>query len=295
MKEDQVSSTAFTVMQGILYVAQSTPFSYLVHDDVVNVGRQLLSDSEDGQKRLKQLTSPLLSLNVKIKEFLMLPGITLHYILRKNYIEDTAREAIKNGAKQVVNLGAGFDTLAWRFCQQFDDVNFIEIDHPATSKYKKNALQKDAEELENMHFLSVDFSEQNLQQALSQYDKFDPTLPTLYICEGVLMYLSQEDIKTLFNSIEQLTGSGSQLVFTAIEPQHSPKNNIRNLLYFYLKTVNEPICWVQDSNELSDFVEGHNCTLEAYADTDELRKRYIQKAKTPTLHWGEYLALVKFN
>ena len=295
MKQDQVSSTAFTVMQGILYIAQSTPFSYLVKDEVVEVGNQLLMDSEEGRKRLNQLKSPILPLTVKIKEYLMLPGITLHYILRKSYIEDKAVEAIKNGTVQVVNLGAGFDTLAWRFCQQHKEVNFIEIDHPATSKYKKKALQKDASNIDNMHFLSVDFSQQNLYQALSEYEHFDDSLPTLYICEGVLMYLSKEDIDLLFDSIAKLTGTNSQLVFTAIEPQHSPKNNIRNLLYFYLKTVNEPICWTQDSTQLEQFVQTQNCTLEAYADTAELRRRYIKEDKTPTLHWGEYMVSVRFN
>lgn len=295
MKQDQVSSTAFTVMQGILYIAQSSPFSYLVKNEVAEVGKQLLIDSEDGRKRLQQLESPMLPLTVKIKEFLMLPGITLHYILRKNYIEDKAIEAIANGAQQIVNLGAGFDTLAWRFCQQYSDVNFIEIDHPATSEYKKTALQKDANALSNMHFLSVDFSQQNLYQALSECEHFDQNKPTFYICEGVLMYLSKQDIDTLFESIHQLTGSHSQLVFTAIEPQHSAKNNIRDLLYFYLKMVNEPICWTQDSNEIAEFAASQNCSVEAYADTAELRQRYIAEQETPTMHWGEYLVSVTFN
>lgn len=295
MKQDQVSSTAFTVMQGILYIAKSSPFSYLVKDEVAEVGKQLLMDSEDGRKRLQQLESPILPLTVKIKEFLMLPGITLHYILRKNYIEDKAIEAIANGTRQIVNLGAGFDTLAWRFCQQYSDVNFIEIDHPATSEYKKTALQKDASGLTNMHFLSVDFSQQNLYQALSECEHFDQNKPTLYICEGVLMYLSKQDIDTLFESIHQLTGSHSQLVFTAIEPQHSAKNNIRDLLYFYLKMVNEPICWTQDSNEITKFAASQNCSVEAYADTAELRQRYITEQETPRMHWGEYLVSVKFN
>lgn len=295
MKQSQVSSTAFTVMQGILYIAQSSPFSYLVKDEVVDVGRQLLMDSEDGQKKLEQLKSPLLPLTVKIREYLILPGITLHYVLRKSYIEDKALEAIAQGATQVVNLGAGFDTLAWRFCHKYQDVNFIEIDHPATSKYKKKALQKDAADLANMHFLSVDFSQQNLYQALTEFAHFDPSRPTLYICEGVLMYLSAQDIDTLFDSISKLTGSHSQLVFTAVEPKHSSKNNTRNLLYLYLKAVNEPICSVLDSTELDEFVARQNCTLDAYADTAELKRRYIGDKKTPTLHWGEYLVSVKFN
>lgn len=295
MKQKQVSSTAFTVMQGILYIAQSSPFSYLVKDEVVDIGRQLLMDSADGQKKLVQLRSPLLPLTVKIREFLMLPGITLHYVLRKNYIEDKTLEAIAQGTKQVVNLGAGFDTLAWRLCQQYQDVNFIEIDHPATSQYKKKALQKDAEYLDNMHFLSVDFSQQNLYQALSEFPHFDPEKPTLYICEGVMMYLSTKDIHLVFDSIAKLTGNQSQLVFTAVEPKYSNKNNTRNLLYWYLKAVNEPIRFVLDSTGLDVFVKKQNCTLDAYADTDELKLRYLGNQKTPTLHRGEYLVSVKFN
>ena len=33
------------------------------------------------------------------------------------------------GAKQVVILGAGFDTLALRLSEQFPSVKFIEVDH----------------------------------------------------------------------------------------------------------------------------------------------------------------------
>ena len=52
-------------------------------------------------------------------------------------------KSIDEGAKQVVILGAGFDTLAWRLSEKFESIRFIEVDHPATSKEKKRPWMRE--------------------------------------------------------------------------------------------------------------------------------------------------------
>ncbi|NQZ12879.1 MAG: class I SAM-dependent methyltransferase [Algicola sp.] len=293
MKDDQASSTAYTVLQGILYIAKASPYKYLVEDEVVEVGQQILEGTEEGRNRLKQLNGPWLGLSVKFREWLILPGITLHYILRKRHVEDITAKAIEAGVSQVVMLGAGFDTLSWRFHKKYSDVNFIEIDHPATQKAKTVALDKNKGA--NMHFLSVDFAHQTLETELSNFAGFEAERKTLFICEGVMMYLSDEAVNILFKSIRDLSGVGTQFLYSALEPQKSAKNSIPGLLYHHLKFIGEPIDWDMDSGKMADYIKQHDCELKSLAGRDELLKSFVKDTSDIRLHSGEYFTLCEFK
>src|SRR4051794_17738665 len=51
---------------------------------------------------------------------------------RTCFFDDAVRDAIRDGARQVVIVGAGFDTRAYRLQQP--GVQFFEVDHPATQR-----------------------------------------------------------------------------------------------------------------------------------------------------------------
>jgi len=53
---------------------------------------------------------------------MMIPGLMIHYVLRKNAIEKFTRNAIQEGAEQIVNLGAGFDSLLYRLAHELPGV-----------------------------------------------------------------------------------------------------------------------------------------------------------------------------
>lgn len=295
MKDDQASSTAFTVLQGILYVAKTSQHKHLVDDDVVQVGRQILEHSEEGRKRLKQLNSGFFLKTTKWRERILLPGISLHYVLRKRHVESITRAAIANGKTQVIMLGAGFDTLPWRLHQLHPEVNFIEIDHPATQKEKAKSLEEHNTKGDNLHFLSVDFSHQDLKTRLTEFAGFDSTRPTLFICEGVMMYLDLTAVDVLFDSIRSLTGSGSEFVFSTLEPRGSAKNSVPGILYFHLKFIGEPIVWDIDSAAMPQFIEQRNCEVCSIAGRDELIAEHIGSSADVDIHQGEYFVHCRFN
>tara|TARA_B100001971_G_C18267246_1_gene594457 strand:+ start:1380 stop:2264 length:885 start_codon:yes stop_codon:yes gene_type:complete len=294
VKNDQASSTAYTVLQGILHVAQASPYSYLVEDEVVELGQQILQGTEEGRKRLKQLATPMFTWSVKFRERLVLPGITLHYILRKRHVEAISQQAIEeDGVTQVVMLGAGFDTLSWRFHKRYPHVNFIEIDHPATQKAKVAGLNPGG--ASNMHFLSVDFAHQTLQHELSHFAGFEPERKTLFICEGVMMYLPEQAVHVLFQSIRALTGAGSLFLFSTLEPRNSPRNTIPSLLYYHLKLIGEPIAWSIGSERMADFIQQHDCELKSLAGRDALLERFVKDDRKLHLHSGEYFTLCEYK
>ncbi|GGF54269.1 SAM-dependent methyltransferase [Terasakiella brassicae] len=293
MKENKASITAYTVLQGIMYIARRTPHHYLISPEAIELGEKILSHSPEGQKRLAQINKPGFTLGVKLREYLLLPGITLHYALRKLSIETHTRKALEDGVKQVVCLGAGFDSLALRLAKENPDVSFIEIDHPDTQQFKAQAL-KEAEQ-SNLHYLSIDFTHQNLEDRLAAFNAFQTDIPTLYICEGVTMYLSDDEITHMFNAIRTLSGSGTRFLFTALEPQDSADNNTRKLLQIYLNIIGEPIKWDMEKGNIKPFLEKQKCDLLALDGTDQFKSQFLKPDDHPALHYGEYLVSALFH
>lgn len=291
MKEDKVSSTALTVLQGIIYTSNRKETSHLVSSEMREACTKILNSSKEGQKRLKKLDSRVFNFSIPIIEKLMIPGITLHYVLRKKYIEEYAREAIKRGFNQIINLGAGFDTLAYRLSKEFGDINFIEIDHPATQEHKKEALIDTKRD--NLHLLSVDFSKQNLKDELKNFKGFDKDKNTLFICEGVLMYLNEESVKELFVSLKELTNSNMEFIFTFIEPMSENPNSYGLLLKLYLKVKSEHLYWSIKRDKLAEFLKSIDYEQKELIEIDYFRNNYLNNIDSITLHEGEFIAVAK--
>ncbi|XPV69839.1 MAG: class I SAM-dependent methyltransferase [Halarcobacter sp.] len=293
MKEDKASSTAYTVLHGILHTIKNPKLNHLVDKETSEACIKILSATSQGQKCLDELENPIKSKILPFLEWLLMPGITLNYILRKKFIEEKVLEAIENGITQVVNIGAGFDTLAWRLSKRFPSVNFIEIDHPATSKDKTKALNASDSILSNLHFIAADLSKVSLDDTLTECKGFDSKLKTLYISEGVLMYLDEIHVSGLFDSLRKLTGKDSIFIFSCMEPHESSKNNIRILLHLYLKLKNESYLWYKRDTQLPSFIKKHNYTLLEMADSEVYRKKYLPEDYNGTLHQGEYIVVTK--
>ncbi|MCC2604813.1 class I SAM-dependent methyltransferase [Planctobacterium marinum] len=288
MKDNEASSTAYTVLQGLLFVAQKPELSHLVSPRNRELGTHILQSSAQGRKRLNQINSAAGKILLPLMERLLLPSISLHYVLRKAYIEKKVREAIDAGATQIINLGAGFDTLLYRLAEENTQLNCIEIDHPATHQVKKQALTSEQLKLDNLHFLPVDFTHQTLQQELGQCSAFAPEKPTVCIVEGVLMYLTPEQIYSLLQSLlDLLDSSPRHLVFTAVEPASNHPESYGPLLKLYLKLKGEPLNWLCEENDLKAFIERSDFKLQETANSDVFRQ-YFMPDYPHRLHKGEY-------
>lgn len=293
MKQNEASITAYTVLQGLMYLAKKTPHSYLVDPETARLGECILKCSDEGRKRLNDLESFGFKWKVKLREALLLPGITIHYALRKRCIEEYVLAEIADGIEQVVCLGAGFDSLLVRLAKEHPSISFIEVDHPNTQQFKQQALQEAHQN--NLNYLSIDFTEQDLHDRLIGSKIFQPTQKTLYICEGVLMYLSQDDIQHMFKTLSYLSGKQSRIVFTAIEPHQSDQSNVPKLLHYYLKLIGEPLKWTCRANKVDAFLENNKARLISLNQTDHLKQRFLKADDRSTLHYGEYVALAEFD
>jgi methyltransferase (TIGR00027 family) len=128
-------------------------------------------------------------------------------------IDDALREA---RTPQVVILGAGLDGRAWRMPELGDAVVF-EVDHPDTQRDKRArtaALKPTAREI---RWVPVDFERDSLDRALSEAGH-DPSLPTTWVWEGVVMYLTPADVEASLGVIAGRSASRSRLIILYFQP-----------------------------------------------------------------------------
>ncbi|HEV2130726.1 MAG TPA: SAM-dependent methyltransferase, partial [Longimicrobiaceae bacterium] len=212
-------------------------------------------------------------------ERLALPGITLHYVLRKRYLEDVARQSMQEGVGQVVVLGAGFDALALTLHLQFPEVLCFEIDHPATQRVKRAALAKRRGiPGANLRLISADLSRQTLESCLAGCPEFDPERRTLFIAEGLLMYLAPDEVARLFGSARSCGGPESRFAFTFLERQPDGRPDFRAAsrgVGVWLRLQREPFRWGIGWEELPNYLAASGFTLRELAGSETLRRRYL--------------------
>jgi methyltransferase (TIGR00027 family) len=115
--------------------------------------------------------------------------------VRTRFIDDALERAISGGATQVVILGAGFDSHAYRCQELLAQVSVFEVDRPATQALKKQRVHEIlGGSPANLTYVSIDFQHENLPDVLTRHG-YDPAQRTFFILEGVTMYLPEEAVR----------------------------------------------------------------------------------------------------
>jgi methyltransferase (TIGR00027 family) len=130
--------------------------------------------------------------------------------LRTLAIDAAVRDAIARGAKQLVILGAGYDGRAWRM-PELAGVKVFEVDHPATQGEKRAHLSELPPAKGIVTFASIDFLQESLGTVLDRAGQ-DRSLPTCWIWEGVVMYLSRDVMRATLAGIAGRSARGSTLI-----------------------------------------------------------------------------------
>ena len=287
MKASRASTTAFHVQQGILHIGSQPRYAGLVPNDMVNAGRRMLAGSAQGTKYLWQIDTPWFRVLLQLMERSLLPGISLHYVMRKRFIEDCVRQSIDEGVRQIVNLGAGLDTLLWRLHSSYKHLRFFELDRPETLKLKRQSIAP----ADNLQLLEIDFTQQSIATSLQEHANFSQEVPTLFICEGVLMYLEESTVTDFFQELKQLMSAHSHIVFTSMEPLGSPEYPDNLLLRTYLKLQKEPFKWSISRASLPKFLQSLGYSFAETTYGDLLADRYLSFSRPKTCNNIESVTL----
>ena len=130
--------------------------------------------------------------------------------LRTAAIDRAVRDAVAAGATQLVILGAGYDGRAWRM-PELAGVRVFEVDHPATQRDKRTHLVELSSATGIVSFVPIDFERESLDFVLERAGH-DRSLPTCWIWEGVVMYLTRDAMRATLRGIAGRSAPGSTLI-----------------------------------------------------------------------------------
>jgi methyltransferase (TIGR00027 family) len=120
-------------------------------------------------------------------------GLRNFVATRSRFAEEAARRAIGEGVRQIVVLGAGLDTFAYRL-EPSEGLRVFEVDHPATQAEKRRRLAAAGIAAPaHLTFAPCDFERDALGEALRAVG-FDPDARAFFIWLGVVPYLTETAI-----------------------------------------------------------------------------------------------------
>lgn len=132
--------------------------------------------------------------------------------------------ALDSAITQVAVIGAGYDSRAWRLSRP--RVRFFEVDHPATQQDKVRRAPRPGPV-----WVEADLTTHGAAEALAR-DGLDPLQPTLFVVEGVTMYLDEQVVRHLLAGLGELSAPGSRLAVDFIPPpqEGTARNHRQNRL-----------------------------------------------------------------
>jgi len=279
MKPDRPSNTALVVAAGLqlAYAHAALPA------DTQRCGDRLLRRAYPRLAGL--LRQGWFRQLCRLAERVTLPGICLHFALRKRLLRRHAWDAIAAGCKQVVVLGAGLDTLCLELKAAGTSLACIEIDHPATQAVKRAATG-----VKGVDFIAADLARQDVGALLAAHPDFYAGASTLFVAEGLLMYLPLSAVRALFARIAAVA-PGCRVAFTWLEPLADGRPNFRRrsrLVDAWLRWHGEPFLSGVARPALAAFLAEAGFVLDHVNASGELLDNLDVRERPLE---GEYVAL----
>lgn len=117
---------------------------------------------------------------------------------RTRWFDGVTLRSIEAGIRQVVIVAAGYDCRSLRF--RTPGVRFIELDHPSTQADKRRLLAELGGRTDDVAYAAADFTVDDIDAAL-QSAGHDASLTTLFLVEGLLIYLDIDVIERLLRAL----------------------------------------------------------------------------------------------
>lgn len=141
------------------------------------------------------------------------PGMYEYIIARTAYFDVIVEQALRENISQIVFLGAGFDTRAYRFNDLIDKTKIFELDIHSTQEHKIKLLHQNNVTIpKQLTFVPINFNTETLDDVLFKFGyKKDQT--NLFVWEGVIYYLSPEAVDNTLSFIKKSSSTGSTVCF----------------------------------------------------------------------------------
>ncbi|HEX3013380.1 MAG TPA: SAM-dependent methyltransferase, partial [Methanobacterium sp.] len=205
-------------------------------------------------------------------------GMYEYVIARTKFIDSVFQKAISNEFDQILIFGAGFDSRGIRFGDLNKKTIIFELDAPVTQKAKINQLKKRGIRINpNITFISIDFNKESLEDKLIE-SGFTKNKRSLFILEGLTMYLNPEAIENTFSVINQFAGNDSELIFDYVYSSVLREENLyygESEVLKHVNDANEPWSFGIEKGEIESFLKDRNLKLIQNLNSEDLENKFF--------------------
>ena len=200
--------------------------------------------------------------------------------VRTRHIDAVFEESLAAGANQVVILGAGLDSRAYRFGTRLAGAPVFEVDFPPTQEYKKKRVKEVLGSLPaHVRYVPIDFTKDDLKTVLEAAG-YDRAKKTIFVWEGVTFYIPEAAVDATLRFVAGNSGSGSRIVFdyflaSTLKTPHAPLKDVMDRL----EAVKEPIIFGLPDEDRQGFITRRGLTIVSDIHMSELRGRYLPAAE----------------
>lgn len=268
VRKNKPSRTAYKVAMNIVTLAAKPGMDDILPPGIVEATEKLLVASGVSHARVVRWARSQRMVSVYESFDRILPGQFEAFADRKAFCEHQVRDGIDAGATQILVLGAGFDTMGWRLAPEFSGVNFFEIDHPSTARFKARGIEVMGQR-DNLYLIAEDLGERKLGDVLNENTSWNQNARTVIVAEGLVMYLPSEAVRDLFYQCAVITGIGSRIAFSFIPTGTDGRPDVgrwTGLMLWLQKLIGEPWVWSIRPEELGPFLEESGWTIDLVQD-----------------------------
>ena len=211
------------------------------------------------------------------------PGLRNYVVARARHFDEVITLAAKTGLVQLVILGAGYDTRPYRIKELEGRVRVFELDHPDTQQVKKEKIREIFGGIpEDVVYVPVDFETQDIGSRLLDAG-YSPVKKTLFVMEGVIMYLSPRAIDAILSFVVNNSGQNSAVLFDYPEETgddaDSSSREMREDLGKHTARHGEPILFSMPKEGPAAFLRARGFSRIRIVPGDDYRRLYFIRKK----------------
>ena len=209
------------------------------------------------------------------------PGGSNAVAARATFIAEYIKTCLADGIEQLVILGAGYDCRAYRMEELKTGVGIFEVDHPATQDQKKRILNRVCNGMPNsVGFVPCRLEDNGIGEQLIERG-YDKSKKSLFIMEGLIMYLDPEAVRKLFYFISELCCPDSAVVFDFLPPgieDGTISNRGGKNMYSWGKKRGEPFKFGIEKRHLPQFLSEIGFNDIKVIAAEQCRNKYFKGA-----------------
>ena len=209
-----------------------------------------------------------------------LPGLHAYMIARTAYFDHLFAKALQEQVPQLVLLGAGYDTRAYRFANINRGTRVFELDGSPTQNRKRECLKRARIYIpEEVTLTPINFNEESLQDVLEGVG-YDHQERTLFLWEGVSYYLDPGSVEATLDFVSRSLHPDSAIAFDyTISLSEEALQDAYGVSAFAQtmqeQHANEALTFSLQEGMLDTFLEDRGLRAVEHLDNDAIEKAYL--------------------